>query len=99
MKAFVNGKHDRKGNPLYSLREISAASELPVYAGERADVVFNWGGAFPYRPKAKIVLNERPMFGKCAQALTMLKKQAAIKIIANLFILVLLFFFYRLQFL
>jgi hypothetical protein len=69
MKAFVNGKHDRRKRPLYSLMEISAASGLPVYQGGDADVVFNWGGSFLFRPRAKIILNENPMFGKCAQAL------------------------------
>lgn len=74
MKAYINGKHGGKtGQPLYSLLEISAASELPIYNGEKdADVIFNWGGAFNKTSRAKTVLNERPLFGKLAQARAML---------------------------
>ena len=79
MKAYINGKHGTKTNqPLYSLLEISAAAELPIYNGEKdADVIFNWGGAFKVRSQAKTILNEHPLFGKLAQARAMLKAGVA----------------------
>jgi hypothetical protein len=78
MRAYINGKHGKSGEPLYSLLEISAASELPIYTGEKdADVIFNWGGAFKTASRAKVVLNDHPLFGKLAQAKAMLKAGVA----------------------
>jgi hypothetical protein len=78
MKAFINGKHGKSGSPLYSLLEISAASELPIYNGEKdADIIFNWGGAFKTTSRAKLILNDHPLFGKLAQAKAMLKAGVA----------------------
>jgi len=75
MKAFINGKHTRSGKPFYSLMEMSAASELPIYSGGKADVIFNWGGGGLPTLANTVVLNRHPLFGKYAQAQAM-KKQS-----------------------
>jgi len=72
LKAYINGKHTKSGKPFYSLMEMSAASGLPVYKGEKnADIVFNWGGGSYHTPKRAIVLNDHPIFDKYRQALNM----------------------------
>ena len=74
MKAYINGKHTKKGIPYYSLMEMSAASGLPIYKGEKdADIVFNWGGGgFPTANRA-VVVNKHPIFDKYNQAVAMYK--------------------------
>jgi len=71
MKAFINGKHTKGGYPYYSLKEMSAASGLPVYKGEDADIVFNWGGGGHPAPRKAKVLNRNPIFNKYSQAKAM----------------------------
>ncbi|KKL70226.1 hypothetical protein LCGC14_2107020 [marine sediment metagenome] len=73
MKAFINGKHTKSDRPFYSLMEMSAASELPVYNGGPADVIFNWGGGGRPVPREAKVLNRRPIFDKYSQSQAMLK--------------------------
>jgi hypothetical protein len=71
MKAYINGKHTKSGIPFYSLMEMSAASGLPIYQGEKdADVVFNWGGGQYDPPKDAKVINRNPIFDKYQQAKT-----------------------------
>ena len=74
MKAFINGKHTRSGKPFYSLMEMSAAAELPIYDGGKADVIFNWGGGGRSTPANAVVLNRHPLFGKYAQAQAMKRR-------------------------
>lgn len=74
MRAFINGRHTKSGRPFYSLMEMSAASELPIYNGGKADVIFNWGGGGVPTPANAVVLNRRPLFGKCAQARAMKRR-------------------------
>jgi len=52
--------------------EMSAASELPVYSGGAADVIFNWGGGGKSVPSGAAVLNRNPIFNKYSQAKAML---------------------------
>jgi len=74
MKAYINGKHTRSGRPFYSLMEMSAASGLPIYRGEKdADIVFNWGGGEYSTPDKSVVLNRNPIFDKYSQAVAIYK--------------------------